>query len=51
MIHGQSAEDCDRAIAAIESALAAGGITVEHPQKLSTLRELKKKSMKYFCED
>ncbi|HBT95118.1 MAG TPA: Lrp/AsnC family transcriptional regulator [Coriobacteriia bacterium] len=51
MIHGQSLEQCDEAIASIRSALAAGGIEVEQPQKLYTLRELKKKSMKYFYEE
>jgi DNA-binding Lrp family transcriptional regulator len=50
MIHGQSREECDEAIAAIKTALEAAGIAVKQPQKLFTLRELKKKSMKYFYE-
>ncbi len=50
MIHGQTREECDEIIATIKSALEAEDIEVKQPQMLFTLRELKKKSMKYFNE-
>lgn len=51
MIHGKTREACDAAIESIQQALHEAGITVASPQKLFTLKELKKTSMQYFCEE